>query len=519
MSDGLVSVKGNVWCALFVCFAFVFFIAIRCGVASSEIDFKCGGHVELEVWNIWDTSVRDYIDKRQIQYRLLEQRDVYALYDIQTFVHNLVAMAQRCRRVYRLVEVAQVLKPAYGALESESSEFTSIRSSGRRWICRGGKNCNPTNRRINTEVKLCSLQFLGLSSSVANALAVNNIGLNVDDATFVRETAQIVIEHLLRWADERSNPSIYSFKNGRGATLDDVADGSAAFLFTDKALWLISIFAELAGVLEFLERQGTPVLSTVERTRLQSFLEEGLKFFKSRISFQYIDNEANRIVLADLDRGFWQFRKGNKYAGYEESIKPVECLASKEYASKNMLVVRVSVEDVPKRDDIGWDISHARRLVHVLNSLERNRLALQSVFNLSAEQLPPKDIVSAFSNMLVKTVWNGDVKEPLFSNYWCGANGWYRVAYDNGTGKCQEGYPPYGLSDSFLTGGYISWAGVKPEIGRLGKRFYNLVSNPHPEELLFMSKYYPKFIKPVNQRVRSLSRMMFLPSLVGVSIK
>ena len=51
---------------------------------------------------------------------------------------------------------------------------------------------------------------------------------------------------------------------------------------------------------------------------------------------------------------------------------------------------------------------------------------------------------------------NGDATQPLFSNYWSGVNGWYRVAYDNGADQCREGYPPYGLTDSFPTGGYLT---------------------------------------------------------------
>ncbi len=118
--------------------------------------------------------------------------------------------------------------------------------------------------------------------------------------------------------------------------------------------------------------------------------------------------------------------------------------------------VQVSPDTVPKRQDTGWDISHARRLVHALDALERNRDAMKAIFSLNDGQLPAIGLPSAFAGTLVAVVWNGDTANPLFSNHWSGANGWYRVAYDNGTGQCREGSPPYGLADSFPTGGYIT---------------------------------------------------------------
>jgi hypothetical protein len=179
----------------------------------------------------------------------------------------------------------------------------------------------------------------------------------------------------------------------------------------------------------------------------------------------------------------------------------------------------VSADDVRPRSDIGWDFSHARRLVHALDALERNRDALIEVFSLDEMQLPPVGLTKAFARTLVAAVWNGDIVEPLFSNYLSGANGWYRVAYDNGTGQCREGYPPYGMSDSFPTGGYVTWARYMPIIGSLGERLYDMISSPDEENSSFISKYYPVLSKSASTQERTLAKFMFFSSLVGIEGK
>jgi len=106
------------------------------------------------------------------------------------------------------------------------------------------------------------------------------------------------------------------------------------------------------------------------------------------------------------------------------------------------ITTNIPADNLSTRDDIDWDISHARRLVHALDALERNRSAINVIFLLTDKLLPPDYLTTLFANTIVKVIWNGDKEQPLFANYWCGANGWYRVAYDNGTGRCMEGYPP-----------------------------------------------------------------------------
>ena len=480
-------------------------------MAAQDTRFVCGGSVEEEIWQTWDTNIRDFLDKRQLQDRLLKQGDVYALYDFQAYTHNAVSMARRCSRTGRLMEVARLIRVTYGTLEP-GTPF----STGRQWVCRGGSICNEKNRLLNQEVMLSSVQFLGLASSVANALVTSATPLDDEGRAFVRDTVQVAVEHLLRWGDDAA---LLTLRKATTATPQDVKNSSSALFFTDKPLWLIPIYSELAGIMQEQESRDQALVRIAkdDKVRLRRHLGALLQFFSARISFQRNANSRlGNVDLTDIDRGYRRLYVDNHYAGYETDLKPVECVPLKGDRTRFSMEIRVPADKVPQRQDTGWDISHARRLVHTLDALERNRNAMKCVYSLDDTQLPPTGLPAAFANTLVAVVWNGDKNNPLFANYWSGANGWYRVAYDNGTGRCREGYPPYGLTDSFPTGGYITWARYNPTIGLLGQRLYDLSNSSDGADLSFMIKYYPALSRTANTQSKVLSKIMFLPSMVGV---
>jgi len=88
---------------------------------------------------------------------------------------------------------------------------------------------------------LDSVQFLGLAARVANALAASGRKPDEEEKAFITDTGQILIEHLLRWGSESA---VSSMRQATGAKPEDVTDG------TDKPLWMITIYAELAGIIQ-----------------------------------------------------------------------------------------------------------------------------------------------------------------------------------------------------------------------------------------------------------------------------
>ncbi|HJV84459.1 MAG TPA: hypothetical protein VJ698_03210 [Noviherbaspirillum sp.] len=465
---------------------------------------------------MWDADVRNYLQRQLLHDRLLQQGDVYALYDFQTFTHNAVSMARRCGRVDRLSEIAMLVDEAYQAMEPGTT-----RSPGRKWICRGGSICTEKNHLLNAEVMLTSVQFLGLASSLANALAVSARPLSRRDRVFVRDTARIAAEHLLRWGNDEA---IKRIEVNTGTGPEQVKDGGSELFFTDKPLWQITIYAEVAGIWYRKDPSLATMDNTVERTedaRMRRHVRTLLRFFSARVSYHTpgkgkpVHAKAAHGKAADLDRGYWRHYADGRYAAYEGAQKPVVCSAADDGGKDFRLDVRVPAESVPRRKDTGWDISHARRLVHALDALELNRAAMKAVYALDDTQLPPTGLAAAFANALVADIWNGDTERPLFSNYWSGANGWYRVAYDNGTGQCVEGTPPYGLSNAFPTGGYVTWARYNPVIGLLGKNLYALANRSDAQARDFIDRYYRPLGPVSGAQGRMLSRFMFVSSLAG----
>jgi len=490
--------------ALFCFFSILFFFGYQNTAAAQDARFVCGGAVENQVWSLWDTGVRDQLRQNLIQDRLLKQGDVYGLYFFQVYTHNMVSMARRCNRKDRLLEVAQLIQMAYASLDK------SISAQQRRWIHTKGSY-------RGKEVMLCSVQFLGLASSVANALATSSTPLNNEEKAFIRDTVQIIVEHLLRWGDKRAMDALQKNIAARPEDIKEVKR-SSTLLFTDRELWQITIYAELAGILQANDRQklGLRAISPEDKKQLQKHLSMLLKFFVTRVSIQRAPHgRLGNVDVADLDRGYWRLFETHLYADYDKSTGPIEYVPAADGKSKFVKKIKVPLDKVHIRQDTGWDFSHARRLVHALDALERNRLAVKNVFYLHERQLPPESLPAAFANTLVATIWNGDTEKPLFSNYWSGANGWFRVGYDGGSGF-SAGTPPYGMTDSFLAGGYVTWSKYSPIIGSLGRRFYDLTNSAKGDNDRFMDTYYKQFSKGASAKSKNINKFMFYPSLVGI---
>jgi len=497
--------KMKEWCVfrakVFIVIGLFVWMFSPTGFVEAKDAFSCGGAIETDVWQLWDGSVREYLRTQQLTKRLKEEGDTYALYDVQIYTDNLVAMAQRCQRFDRLEQLADLFGTAYAELAADTGG-----KAGLAWICKGGAVCNSNNGLLNHEVMLNSAQFLALTASVANGLAHAH---KHQQSKFIEQTAITSIQHLLRWGDAAA---LLAIRKLLAARPQDVKTGSSDLFFTDKPLWMITIYADLAGLLKQQpELRAKAALTDDQLGAMREHLSLLLRLFSARITLMDAVGRSGRTVkVADLDRGFWRLYAGNKYAGYTGSEKPVTCI-SQEDAQPRIQVLLDAVTLSPV-NDIGWDISHARRLVHAFDAIERNRQAMREVFGVEDAALPSAETMRAFAQQLIVHVWNGDAESPLFSNYWSGANGWYRVGYDDG--KCREGYPPFSLSVSFATGGYASWSRYVPEIRSLGRRLYELSRSNNTAHRVFVDKYYPGLGANASASERMLTQLMFWPSLV-----
>jgi predicted Zn-dependent protease with MMP-like domain len=133
-------------------------------------------------------------------------------------------------------------------------------------------------------------------------------------------------------------------------------------------------------------------------------------------------------------------------------------------------------------ENIGWDLSHARRFVNVFQTLYETKDYLGLNF-------PGDNILKMFANQFAYRVFNGDFEYPLFSNYFDGTNGWYRVDYDK---RKNFGYGPSDMSITAYSGGFMFWKDYNPDIKIIANSLYALIHTSNQEKLDFLNQRYEK---------------------------
>ncbi|WP_354687297.1 hypothetical protein [Cupriavidus necator] len=465
----------------------------------------CGGTLEGAVWRRWDEGGLAFVQQQLIAQRLVTEGDTYALYHFEIYFHNLLAMAQRCQRIARQAQLAGLVGSTYAQLAPAPGN-----QPGRAWICRGGPECSHSIRLRNTEVMLNSTQFLAFASSLANGMS--RAVRTAVPGDFVEQTARIAREHLERWNAPAAQDAL---RKRIAARPEDVKDSSSRLFLTDRDLWQIAIYADLAGMLATRPRLALAAgVDEAGFAAMKAHLDLLLRLLAARITVQVLPHAEGKagksVTVADLDAGFWRLYDDNRYAGYTGRDKPVACKRDPARPQVFTVQTHIHAERFAPVANIGWDISHARRLVHVFDAIERNRAAMAQVFGIAPAGLPSQDTIGAFARQMRVHVWNQDRARPLFTNYFSGANGWYRVNYDNGTGNCAEGFPPYGLVESFPTGGFATWPGLHA----LGARLYELTQSAREEDRDFIAAHYPGLGGQHGDSRRMLAELMFWPTLV-----
>lgn len=459
---------------------------------------SCGGLHDQQSWSLWDSYGKKRITDT-LNIRLIKQGDTYALYDTQILFNNLFDLAVRCHYPDRIREFADIIQMTYQKLEP----LPQIGGQAVVWVCRGGTRCQNGNL-LGKEVQLNSVQFLGFASEVANEL--DRVYPKDSHAQqFVLQTAKISVNRLSEW----STNTLPNISKRITAIPNDIHNGSSS-MFTDKDLWQIVIFSNIAGIVDRHPDYLIKIFGNQSNFDQQKNYFSALSsLMKARVSKNPILYNNKKISINDLDRGFWNSINDNKYAGYSSLEVPVTCDPNN--SQKPMVVANLG--NIKKQLNLGWDFSHARRLTNLFFALDRNRIAIKKVYGDNISSILPSDADKlGFINQLKSNVWNQNKQYPLFSNYYNGANGWYRVGYHNGGKICDEGVSPYGLSNSYLAGGYIVWGENDPLLLQLGENIYNLIYSTNIQDQKFMNKYYAGYLP--NSPAYKINVLNFFPTLV-----
>lgn len=470
-------------------------------------DFSSTGNIHKEVIQIWESYLKNYYSQ-YLQKGLIENGNVYILYNMQEFLQSFVEMTRRCKDVQQINELTQVINPVFGALRPNPKSPDELG-----WICTGGGECTVANHLLGNEVQLCSAQFLGLLGALATTIT-ETIPIEKrtqDEKIFLTNSFNTMASQVNFWL----SPAYFEgIKKRLAMTPEDVKNGASNYFFEDRDLWFMTTLSDLS---ELYQSGIIPTGSYAKTFRTLRGKVSGIAalfdLFVHRTSI-FKTSIGNR---AELDRGYWRLYFDNRFALYEGKDAPLSCepLGNKQWKKTVQVPWNSSFID----PNMGWDISHSRRLVPALETFERNQKNIAKVYGYRNPAFDPTALATAYANQIVAKIWNHDRKYPLFKNYWDGSNGWYRVGYNNGTGSCDPGYPPFYLTTSIPDCGYPQWGTFNQTLHNICLTFYNLIQSDSIGAKSFISKYYSAYLMPKTKgedlKIHNIWWMSFLSSMVN----
>jgi len=401
----------------------------------------------------------------------LERGDTNALYTTQLKTANLLIWAHQQTNVEILNELAELYLQAFPFAKSRNQmNFYYASENGRKRITTA-KVAPPMRAWIPKssdgehlpESVLDSAQFLYALVRLARAQLTN--GMNADFAVPAQELA---LSHIYRWVSTSDTLPGSFQRRGWGcskgsyshaehvANLKNRAYGSDLLprarikkaprycnAVLDSDLFISAIVGELLLIEEMPSWSNK--MDQEIKTLLEKHLSESLKLISSRMSKTILKTSGygDKVGLL-FDKGVWDDYPDYRWSNYTGSAYPGW---SNERNKKN------NISESPAAG-VGWDISHARRFVQFLDTLDALIVAKINTHFANND-------LSRVALQIIGATWNGSTSEPKFANYVDGTNGWYRVNYSQRPGY---GIEPFGFDDDIIASGYGNWSSFDPLI-------------------------------------------------------
>lgn len=443
-----------------------------------------------KVKEIWRAEKQVQIDSIKSQLSGAT-KNPYVLYNIQIQNNNLLTYAGYAKDTDLMTDIADLLLTAYDYLEPQNYYIYS-------WPATIGY---PNDRRTKVDLtKPINVwtyknsatepdgfetvgpvsQFLYLASNSINTfLDIDSSKRTPKMNAVIEKYPEIILnEHYLRWIFNDSK--IFQVKGWGCEPYNSPNFNHADFIkkklnkelgsrnplkycnaLTDFELWLISGATEMLSADK--KDHAAVKISEVDRLRLIDYIKNASLLIKGSLTEnQLVDFHGNQVKGLNFDLGVWDQHSDPNYSGYFGTTFPTE-------SDKSITPT-------------GWDVSHARRFVHVFESLYKNRPATEQTF-------PDKSVLVGLANQLTYGAFNKDFLKPLFTNYMNGVNGWYRVGY---SGRVGFGYAPFDMSLSVASGGYGYWSKYNSDISIIWNSLWDLFHSAVPEAVSTVQNYYEK---------------------------
>lgn len=411
------------------------------------------------------------------------------LYTIQTETNNLLKYAGYDQKFALINELSYLYLQALNTLiETDQYLYSYYPGSPRLSVHPLDKKYRmwaDNQKQIGQESILVSSQFLYLLSDTVSIISENM----KEKRTPVMQEAltkfiPLLIEHYNRWIFSKPGPFQV---RGWGCRFDGkyVSTGMNHHDFLKKKLdkklgngkspphcnavndmdmWII---AGVANLLTVYQKEKTLVpINPEEYKKLLSYLKMGVKLLESRFSFTELKNlDGKPVIGAIFDAGAWDEHRGFAYSGY----------TGQDYPSFS------ATDKVKNRGkEVGWDLSHARRFVHVFETLLKSKDILGLYF-------PTKELLEKMANQLIYGTFNRDFDKPLFANFMDGTNGWYRVGF---SGRSGFGYGPWDMSLTVFEGGYGFWSIYNTDIKKAFFGFLDMIESKDPATRKHVVQHY-----------------------------
>ncbi|GAB4296211.1 MAG: hypothetical protein Kow0068_20690 [Marinilabiliales bacterium] len=383
-------------------------------------------------------------------YSMLNSENPYRLYNIEVYTINLIEAAGKTKDINLIDSLAALYNIALKDLISTDTYYLpynqkidtiKFKKPYKLWLNKTKYLTDSMYKDVNIEVILNSIQFsYAVTRTINLSLLFDNEQLNntVNINKLADEYWDIIVnDQLYRWIFGEKLFNIESWGCIKGNyNHNELIDLKANEKFrktvshckaiTDCDLWIMACVAEILMINEKAP-QRFPIADSL-KNNFKEYLNKSLQLVKSRYyQVKVKDFNNTKTTALQFDIKAWIDHIDNRYARIETDSIPLNIKPK-------------------KLKKIGWDISHARRLVSCLNTFYNYNLIFNTGF-------PDSTDMKKIANNFAYNVFNGDFTNPLFSNYMDGTNGWYRLGY-----KCQNcGYGPYDLAISALTGGFFIW--------------------------------------------------------------
>lgn len=439
-----------------------------------------------EIYKIWDERKADLAKNVRVS---LSEGNPFILYNIQAGTQNLLQYAAKTHDLVLLNQLSELYLIAYEYLVTTPAGYKA-------WLC-SGPSCDAWKLGYrNVEVPLVSSQYLYVIAKMANIIAYIPVAeRTIRMNELVEKYVPVVVEHYCRWIydSQKATGSYCSHSDASPLSQYRVARRKLFFVnlvsgkkydnaVTDGQMWIAAGSLELIGAHQ--KDSNLVFLEEKRKIELLQFVNLFGQLLKSRLTeSNLIDFLKKPTKGFNFDLGMWDEHPEYAYTGYTGEAFPTE--ENKKVASK-----------------VGWDISHARRLVQVFDTYYQNR----SVTGLS---FPSEETIKGLANQLTYGTFNRDFTKPLFTNFMDGTNGWYRVNYEN---RANFGYGPYQQSKALLTGGYGFWAAYNSDLKKVMLSLYKMIVSNDPTVVNFRRVYYWQ-----NEKVDPADLLMFLPSLLPLT--